>query len=227
MSERLIDNGDEDGVNATLTSPISADGRAAPGERYAVPARCGRAVRLDAGQEIRIVNTHGTQVCDTWAFNAAALNEFLSMEHARAWLDRMTPRPGDALVTNRRRPILTFLEDSSPGVHDTFIAACDLYRFRTLGVEGYHDNCADNLRMAMKAVGARVGEVPSPLNLWMNIPIAADLSIGWLPPVARPGDHVLLRAEMDCYVAMSACPQDIVPINGEACSPVELHFEVS
>ncbi len=92
MSERPLDNGDEDGVNATLTSPISADGRAEPGVRYEVPARCGRAVRLDAGQEIKIINTHGTQVCDTWAFNAAALNEFLSMEHARAWLDRMTPR---------------------------------------------------------------------------------------------------------------------------------------
>ena len=226
MTEEAPDNGDEDGVNATLTSPISADGRAEPGRRYAVPARCGRAVRLDRGQEIRIINTHGTQVCDTWAFSAAARNEFLSMEHARAWLDRMTPRPGDALVTNRRRPILTLLEDSSPGIHDTFIAACDLYRFRTLGVEGYHDNCADNLRMAMKAVGARVGEVPSPLNLWMNIPIAPDLSIDWRPPVARPGDQVLLRAEMDCYVALSACPQDIVPINGQACSPVEVHFEV-
>ena len=149
------------------------------------------------------------------------------MEHARAWLDRITPRPGDALVTNRRRPILTLLEDSSPGVHDTFIAACDLYRYRTLGAEGYHDNCADNLRMAMKAVGARVREVPSPLNLWMNIPIAPDLSIDWLPPAAKPGDHVLLRAEMDCIVAFSACPQDIVPINGQACSPVEVHFEVS
>ena len=155
MSEQLPDNGDEDGVNATLSSPISADGRAEPGRRYAVQARCGRAVRLDAGQSIKIVNTHGTQVCDTWAFNAAALNEFLSMEHARAWLDRMTPRPGDPLVTNRRRPILTFLEDSSPGVHDTFIAACDLYRFRTLGVEGYHDNCADNLTAALAGLGFR------------------------------------------------------------------------
>ncbi len=224
--QQALDNGDEDGVNATLDEPISPDGTPVAGQRYAVPARCGRAVRVAQGQQIRIINTHGTQVCDTWAFNAAALNEFLSMEHARAWLDRMTPRPGDPLVSNRRRPILTLVEDSSPGVHDTFIAACDLYRFRTLGVEGYHDNCADNLRMAMKAIGARVTEVPSPLNLWMNIPIRPDLSIGWLPPVSKPGDHVLLRAEMDCIVAMSACPQDIVPINGEACTPVEVHFEV-
>ena len=53
MTEEAPDNGDEDGVNATLTSPISADGRAKPGRRYAVPARCGRAVRPDRGQEMR------------------------------------------------------------------------------------------------------------------------------------------------------------------------------
>ncbi|MDJ0895881.1 MAG: urea carboxylase-associated family protein [Alphaproteobacteria bacterium] len=220
------DNGDEDGQNATLTEPISPDGTPDLGATYQVAARCGRAVRVRRGQFIKIINTHGSQVCDTWAFNADALAEFLSMEHARAWLARMTPKVADVLVTNRRRPILTLMEDSSPGVHDTFVAACDLWRYRTLGVEGYHDNCADNLRMAMKAIGMRVTEVPSPLNLWMNIPIEVDLSIDFLPPVTKAGDHVLLRAEMDCVVAMSSCPQDIIPINGEACTPQELHFEV-
>ena len=32
---------------------------------HTVPARCGRAVRLAAGQAIKIINTHGTQVVDT------------------------------------------------------------------------------------------------------------------------------------------------------------------
>jgi uncharacterized protein YcgI (DUF1989 family) len=31
---------------------------------------------------------------------------------------------------------------------------------------------------------------------------------------------------MDCIVAMSACPQDIIPINGENCTPVEVEFVV-
>jgi len=146
------------------------------------------------------------------------------MEHERAWLDRLTPRPGDALVTNRRRPILTLLEDTSPGVHDTQIAPCDLHRYRTLGVEGYHDSCADNLRLALKAIGLRTREVPCSLNLWMNIPVASDQSIAWLPPVARPGDHVALRAELDCVVVLSACPQDVIAIN--AHNPLDLAFEV-
>lgn len=218
------DNGEPAGTNATLNEPIAADGVPQPGLVYTVPARQGRAVRLRRGQLIRIVNTHGTQVCDTWAFNAQDLSEFVSMEHARAWIDRLTPRPGDALVSNRRRPMLTLLADTSPGVHDTLIAPCDIDRYRTLGVSGYHDSCADNLRMALKAIGLRTGEVPCALNLWMNIPVGAEQGIQWLPPVSRPGDSVDLRAEMDCVLVMSACPQDIVAIN--ALDPREVHFVV-
>lgn len=192
--------------------------------RYEVPARGGKAIALKQGQSLRIINTHGHQVVDMWAFNADDLNEFLSMEHMRAAISRIRPRPGDKLVTNRRRAILTLVEDTSPGIHDTFIAACDIYRYQGLGCKDYHDNCADNLFAGMAALGLRPFDVPSPLNLWMNIPIAADGSIDWLEPVSKAGDYVVFRAEMHCIVAMSACPQDIVRIN--AGRPVEVHYEV-
>lgn len=214
------------GQNATLDNPISPNGIPVPGERYEVPARQGRAVRINAGETIRIINTHGTQVCDTWAFSTHNLNEFMSWEHGRAWIDGLIPSVGDPLLSNRRRPIMTLTADTSPGVHDTLMAACDLYRYMTLGVTDYHDNCADNLRLAMQAIQLSVPEVPQPLNLWMNIPVNAQMKIDWCPPVSRPGDYIELRAEMDCIVAMSSCPQDIIPINGEQCEPVELHFEV-
>jgi hypothetical protein len=220
------DNATPCGTNPTLSSPIAPAGTPEIGRRYTIPARQGRALRLAKGQSIRIINTHGTQVCDTWAFNATNRAEYLSWPHARAWINRAVPVPGDALVTNRRRPILTLIEDTSPGVHDTLIAACDLFRYITLGVNEYHDNCADNLRMAMMAIGLTVPEVPQPFNVWMNIPLAPDWTIDWRPPVARPGDRVTLRAEMDCIVVMSACPQDLVPINGEDMTPVELQAEV-
>jgi hypothetical protein len=58
----------------------------------------------------------------------------------------------------------------------------------------------------------------------MNIPINSDGSIGWKEPVSKAGDYVVMRAEMDCVVAMSACPQDIVCINAGA--PVEAHYQV-
>jgi uncharacterized protein YcgI (DUF1989 family) len=215
-----------DQLNPTLTLPISQDGRPETAKRYLIPARQGRAVRLAQGQYLKIFNTYGTQVCDMWAFNVHALDEFLSMEHVRPWINRLTPRVGDALVTNHRRPILTLLEDTSPGIHDTTIASCDIYRYSTLGVEGYHDNCADNLKMALKAIKLQAPEVPSPFNLWMNIPYQADGTLAWLPTVSKAGDYMVFQADLECIVVMSACPQDLVPVNGKDCIPRDLHFSI-
>jgi len=194
------------------------------GELLAVPARRGRAQRLSRGQAIKIINTHGTQVCDTWAFSAEDLHEFMSMEHLRPTIGTIFPRKGHHLHTNRRRSILFFEEDTSPGIHDTLIAACDAYRYGLLGCKEYHDNCTDNLKAAMRQVGLEAPEVPSSLNLWMNIPFAPDGTQTWGEPLSKPGDYVILRAEMDCIVAMSACPQDILPVNGGIVKPLRIEL---
>ena len=188
-----------------------------------VPARRGRAVRLAKGRSLKIINTHGHQVCDSWAFGAEDPHEFLSMEHTRPTLEKIFPTKGDYLYSNRRRPILFFADDTSPGRHDTIIAACDDYRYGLLGCKDYHDNCTGNLVAAMRAIHAALPEVPQPLNLWMNIPVHPDGRIEWGMPLSKPGDYVVLRAEIDVVIAMSACPHDILPIN--AGKPVEVHFE--
>jgi uncharacterized protein YcgI (DUF1989 family) len=192
-----------------------------------IPARRGKAIALTRGQHVKVINTHGQQVVDTWAFNRAALMECMSMEHTRTALGRIKVHVGESLVTNQRRPILTLVEDTSPGIHDTLIAACDRYRYALLGCTTYHDNCTDNLAAALAALGLQTPETPSPWNLFMNIPVQADGSLSFEPPVCKPGDYVLLRAELDCVVAFSACPQDMVPINGAACRPTEAHIELA
>ena len=191
-----------------------------------IPARRGRAAFVASGQHVKVVNTHGQQVVDTWAFRREDLTEFMSMEHSRTALGRTMPLPGQSMVTNRRRPILTLVEDTSGGIHDTLLAACDRYRYELLGCAEYHDNCTDNLAAALAELGLASLETPSPWNLFMNIPVAADGSLGFEPPVCSPGDYVTLQAEMDCVVAFSACPQDLVPINGADCVPTEAHFQV-
>ena len=189
-----------------------------------IPARSGKAIHLKKEQVIKIINTHGHQVVDTWVFNATNLEEFLSNEHMRQKLDNIFPKTGEPIYTNKRRPILIFEEDTSPGIHDTLMAACDIYRYQQLGCADYHDNCDDNLHAAMKELGLDIIGTPSPLNLWMNIPVDNSGQCGWEPPVSKPGDYVCLRAVMDCVIAMSACPQDMVPINDG--NPVEAHFQI-
>jgi uncharacterized protein YcgI (DUF1989 family) len=191
-----------------------------------IPARKGKAALMRQGQRLRLVNTHGRQVVDTWAFCRDDLGEFMSMPHSHAALSKILPTTGDTMVSNRRRPMLTFIEDNSGGIHDTVIAACDRWRYELLGVTGHHDNCTDNLRDALTELGLSVPLTPPPLNMFMNIPVAPDGTVSWEPSIAGPGSLVVLRAECDLVIAFSACPQDIVPINGADCVPKDAHFEI-
>src|SRR5262249_45900343 len=90
-----------------------------------IPPRRGKAAGVRAGQRIRVVNTHGTQVVDAWAFNAQDPTEWMAMEASRAWFMKLAAAVGDSFVTNRRRPILTLIEDTSGCAHDTLMAPCD------------------------------------------------------------------------------------------------------
>ena len=196
------------------------------GALITIPARGGKAVSICQGQAIKVVNTHGAQVVDTWAFNAGDITEFMSMDATRATICKIRAAVGDSYYSNRRRAILNFEEDSSPGVHDTMMAACDIERYGLLGCTDYHENCADNLRSATRELGIEISWVPSPLNLFMNIPWTANGALSFEEPVTQPGDYVVLRAEQDLIVSFSACPQDILPINGRQTAPTEAHFEV-
>ena len=191
-----------------------------------IPATRGKAVRLVSGQAVKVINTHGSQVVDTWAFCTEDLAHHMSMEHTRVENGRLMPASGQTLFTNKREPILVLEEDTSPGIHDTLMAACDRWRYEHLGCTHYHRNCADNMIEAMAEIGLAASHVPQPLNLFMNIPVNPDLSLTQGEPVSRPGDYVVLRATRDCFVVFSACPQDITPINGAGRKPTEAHIQL-
>jgi uncharacterized protein YcgI (DUF1989 family) len=171
----------------------------------------------------------------------------MSMCHCRASLLKITPAVNDVLVSQKRAPMVKLLEDTSPGVHDTLIAACDRWRYSELGVEGYHESCTDNFwdaihdlascsslnteeQDALKDLQGQLGgKVPDPFNLFMNIPImqtgeGAKRGVSFEAPVTKEGDYVVLEALRDVVVVMSACPQDVLTINGK--NPVDAHFEV-
>ena len=189
-----------------------------------IPAREGRGVSIRAGDCVRIIDPEGGQVADVFAFSANDPSEYHSAEHTRVHVGRLFPRPGEQFVTNRRRPIMTLEADDSPGIHDMLCAACDPTRYQGLAVEGWHASCQENLLGAMDQLGVERVEVPQPINLFMNIPIGADAQIGFLPALTRPGDSTTLRAELDCYLVVSACPQDLVPINAGPPGPIELEI---
>ncbi|MGD9915653.1 MAG: DUF1989 domain-containing protein [Rhizobiaceae bacterium] len=186
----------------------------------------GRAVPLRAGQKLRLVNTFGAQVVDTWALNWHDTSEYLSVEHTRRMIGGLFPAEGDALFSNRRTRMLLLEEDSSPGKHDMLLACCDKWLYKFYGCPPGHRNCRDNFLEALFEAGFDATAVPNPLNLWMNIPVtdSRDIAIG--TPLSKPGDHVVLTALIDLILVLSACPMDVTPINGDDLTPKPVHFQI-
>ncbi len=183
------------------------------GTMIVVPAREAGAVRVAAGERFRVIDLEGGQVVDLFAFSSTDVDEFASAAHTRVAIDRLFPLAGEAFVTNRRRPILTLVEDRSPGVHDMLCAACDPARYRLLGVHGHHASCQENLERAMVGLGHPGVTTPQPINLFMDVRVLPDGSLAWGPAPSHAGDHVVFRAEIDAIVVASACPQDLNQIN--------------
>jgi uncharacterized protein YcgI (DUF1989 family) len=170
------------------------------------------------------------------------------MCHCRAFLLKITPAVGDVMVSQKRAPMVKLVEDTSSGVHDTLVAACDRWRYSELGVQGYHESCTDNFWDALDSLSTSSslsteekeaveglqeklrGKVPDPFNLFMNIPITSEgegakRGISFEEPKTKARDYVILEALRDVVVVMSACPQDVLTINGK--NPVDAHFQVS
>jgi uncharacterized protein YcgI (DUF1989 family) len=191
-----------------------------------VPARRGTAVRVRAGQLVRVTDPFGGQVGDLFAFvddGTRRLTAHLSAAHTRGHTSRLFPAIGEDFVTAARTPVLGLVADSSPGRHDMLIPACDPERYRLLGARE-HRSCVANVHEALAELDLVVDSVPQPVNLFMNIPVGTSGALSWLPAPSRRGDAVTFVSHLDVVVVLSACPQDLVGIN--AGPPTDLLLDV-
>lgn len=196
-------------------------------ESTILTARTGRAFELAPGGALGVINLHGQQVVDTWAVLTEDTDIVLSTAHTRMALGRVYIRAGDTLVASDRQPLLELVSDTSRGLHDTLVPACDRVRYEQLGHVGYHDNCAENYQAVLASAGIPAPpQVPAPLNLFMNVPVSPDGTFDIEAPTSRPGDTVVLRALRRITVVLSACPQDIAPTNGTLLEPQDVRVDV-
>ena len=182
--------------------------------RIDIPAESAVSLTIEAGQVFRVVNTEGGQVVDTWAFGREDPQEFLSMEHSRSANYKLLFEPGDQLVSNRFRPFLQLLDDSSPGFHDTLHAACSAASNRFYNATRAYPNCQDNLVDEMSKHGHRLEQIPCPWNLFEHALVVAGSRLVDEPSAAAVGDYVELQALADLVLVCSACPSLVGQISG-------------
>jgi uncharacterized protein len=185
----------------------------------------GHGGRIDVkkGQLLEVINVDGQQICDFFAFNAHDPIERLSPGHCRERLRRVVLAVGDVLVTQYSNPIFELVEDTV-GLHDMTFPPCDPPRY----LQGFgltdHRSCRVNLAEVMADCAIPYAYLPEPINLFQNTPVLPDGRIGYgEPPRARQGDKVVFRACMDAIAAGSACPMDLVPMNGDRITDIRFH----
>ncbi|HWF74266.1 MAG TPA: urea carboxylase-associated family protein [Solirubrobacteraceae bacterium] len=178
----------------------------------AIPARTGWSGRLRAGQSFQVIDVQGGQCADLWAFAAEDPNEALSAQHTRVHMAGIYPAVGWTFLTARRRPILRFTGDTSPGRHDCLVAACDSARYEQLGAASGHASCEENLRAEAAKQGIPMTFAPQPINVFANFRV--DVHDGGRLEleecVTSAGDAATFELLMDAVVVLSACPQDII-----------------
>lgn len=184
--------------------------------------RKGAGLRLRRGQHLRIIDIEGGQTGDLVAFSQEG-RERLSNGRSFDYNGKIYLSTGDVLWSDRSSPMLTIVEDSV-GRHDFLYAPCSLEMYRIQYGVTDHANCHSNLLSALRELGIVPDCLTTAFNFFMNVDVLPDGRLKILEPTCRAGDSIVLRAEMDLAIALSACPASTC--NGGAL-PRPLAFEVT
>ena len=169
----------------------------------------GTAFQLRAGQHLRVIDLEGEQVADFMAFNRADKSEWLSSGRSIDYANRIYLTKGDLLYTNRSRPMLTIVEDDV-GRHDFLLTPCSPETFQIIYKNNApHPSCFANLATHLAPFGIAPDSIPTTFNIFMNVEVDKSGELKILPPRSKAGDSILLRAEMDLIVGLTACSAEM------------------
>ncbi len=194
-------------------------------ETRIVEKNSGATIEVKKGQRLRIA---GKSIVDFVAFNLHDLTERFDQARTKTNQVKIFISTGDILYSKRNNPMLIIVEDTfKEGRHDLQKGMCSRKRFEMVAqggskrvfAEGVDINpkkaeeipdhgCWENLSEAVKPWNISPDDVPSPFNIFQCMRIDPESGIMY-DTLIRPKDEarVDFRAEMDCLVAVSACPE--------------------
>jgi uncharacterized protein YcgI (DUF1989 family) len=189
-----------------------------------IKSNTGKTFPVKKGQIIRVI---GESTADFVVFNLRNVKERFDQARTKVDQGKIYVTKGDLLISKFIYVMMTVVADSYRGTHDMEKGMCSTSFYkkwgdrifaiyggvwkrlgRKRGVAPKH-GCWENLVKALKPHGVRKEDVPSPLNIFQTMVINAKTgSMRYAMIRPKPGgDHMDLRAEMDCLVGISACPE--------------------
>src|SRR5438067_9717642 len=171
--------------------------------------QCEVTLQLLKTQLRTVIDLEGEQVADLVAFSSADPREYLSSGRSIDYAKTIYLTTGNILYSNRSRPLLTIVADDV-GRHDFLFTPCSPETFRIIyGNSGYHPSCFENLAISLKQFGIAPDSISTTFNIFMNVMIGPDGTLNIEPPRSRRMDTIVLSAEMDLIIGLTACSAEM------------------
>jgi urea carboxylase-associated protein 1 len=189
--------------------------------REIVPAKGRWSARLKPGQTLKMIDTEGQQAIDFLCYSAELPLDRINIPTTVRLNKSLYITKGSTIYSERARAMMSVLEDTC-GYHDTLAGccSCEIDKLR-YGVDKT-ESCRTNFIAELAGWGMSPSEIVSNINFFMRVKFSADGELTIADGVSKPGDYVVLRAEMPLIVVISNCPQENNPAAGFAPTPVEV-----
>lgn len=184
-----------------------------------IAPQSGVAFILKENQLLKVIDAEGEQVSDLTAFSQDNPEESLSSGKTLDFAENINITAGNYLYSNRDNVMMEILEDTN-GQNDMLLAPCSKGTFEVMyNDHSDHPSCLNNLQTNLEGFGINGDQVICTLNVFMNVAIDAKGKISVLPPQSKAKDYMLLRANMNLIVGLTACSAE--QSNNYSFKPIE------
>lgn len=190
--------------------------------RYHLEPQTGIGIAVEKGRFLKIIDPRGEQVSDLTAFAQTDVAEWLSSGRTIDYANTIYLSTGHTLYSNRSRPMFSIVEDTV-GRHDFLLTPCSPETFQIIyDVHEYHPSCFENLYTNLAQFDITPDMIPTTLNVFMNVSVLPSGELRIDPPPSKAGDYIILKAEMDLFVGVTACSAE--KSNNYSFKPIDVEI---
>lgn len=175
-----------------------------------ISPRSGEAFLLKKGERLKVSDIQGEQVSDFICFNLKDPKEYLSSGRTIDYEETIFLTKGNKFYSNKSNVMFTMDEDTV-GKHDFLLTPCSADTFKIIyGHENPHRGCFGNLTEALEPFGISPDQIPICFNIFMNVSVdSLTGKVGVHPPLSKANDYVIIHAQMDLIVGLTACSAEM------------------
>lgn len=180
--------------------------------------RCGTSFILKKDQQLKIIDLEGEQVCDLMCYNLNNKKEYLSSGRTIDYNEKIYFSEGDKFYSNHSNVMFEIVEDRLK-CHDFLLTPCSKEMFKIIYNESDpHFGCFENLCHNLEQYGIEKDNIHTTFNIFMNVKVKEDGKIKISAPPSKAGDYIIIKANMDLIVGLTACSDKMT--NNYALKPI-------